>query len=302
MDRKDLIGAWTLSSVTRHLEDGRTVEGYGPDPQGLLIYTADGMMSAQMMKSGRASFSAPRESSLQVERGDPHEIVSAFNSYVAYSGRFTFDAGAGEVRHHIDVALAPDMIGRTIVRKAERSGDDLVLHAPSLTYEGVKSDVVVRWSRADAAAATHGSNAASPYAVMRRFLDALVARDLDVLADLHSEDVVLEYPFAPDGHPSQIEGHAAVLNLFAQSFAAKHPRAYTDLRVMPTADGTAAVVEFKGELALVSTGEVYHNSYFALVKFDRGRIALFREYYDAAIRAAKDPMRAKELHSQKLEA
>lgn len=302
MKRNELIGAWRLDRIERHLADGTRADGFGSDPQGLLIYTADGHMSAQMTQSGRAPFSTPRETSLQAEHGEPDEIVAAFNSYVAYAGRFTFDEEAGQVRHHIDMALAPDMIGRTIVRHVESTdAHSLVLTAPSLNYDGLKSDVRVEWARADEAEATAPCRS-DGYSIMRRYLDAIVARDVDTLADLHTDDTVLEYPFAPEGHPRRVEGHAKVMDLFAASFSAKHPRAYTDLKVRLTADGDAAVVEFNGELSLVSTGEIYRNSYFAFVEFRDGKIAVFREYYDAAIRAAKDPMRAEALQKRPIRA
>lgn len=278
------------------------IDGYGQNPQGLLIYAENGMMSAQMMKSGRAPFSSPRETSLQAEYGSPDEIVAAFNSYVSYCGRFTFDEETSQVNHRVEVALVPEMVGRTISRKVEIDGDCLTLRAPSLTFEGVKSDVVVQWHRADGSGVNQASEPLTGYQIMRRYLDAIVAKDIQAISDLHTEDVVLEYPFAPEGHPQRFEGHKDVVGLFAASFKAKNPRAYTDLEVLPTADGTGGVVKFNGELELPDTGEIYRNSYFAFVQFRDNKIAVFREYYDAAVRAAKDPMRAKQFDRQKQQA
>ena len=52
------IGTWALESFTEHSETTGSVQPFGPNPAGLLIYTAEGIVSAQLMRSGRDELSA----------------------------------------------------------------------------------------------------------------------------------------------------------------------------------------------------------------------------------------------------
>jgi hypothetical protein len=51
-----LIGVWRLVKYTDEHEDSDHTQPFGPNPQGFLIYTADGFVSAQLMKPGRPAF------------------------------------------------------------------------------------------------------------------------------------------------------------------------------------------------------------------------------------------------------
>jgi hypothetical protein len=58
-----LVGAWRLVSSEFRLSSGEVIHPYGTDAVGLLIYSVDGLMSAQIMRNGRlvsvaAAFSA----------------------------------------------------------------------------------------------------------------------------------------------------------------------------------------------------------------------------------------------------
>lgn len=78
-----LPGTWRLRSWRIH--DDRTADGarapFGDDATGVLVYTADGTMSALITKSGRAPFSgSPRGS-------DAQSRAEAFDGAFAYAGR-----------------------------------------------------------------------------------------------------------------------------------------------------------------------------------------------------------------------
>ena len=55
--RTNLIGAWTLQSYEARSTDGTNVTyPLGVDAKGIIMYTADGYMSAQLMRSGQTPF------------------------------------------------------------------------------------------------------------------------------------------------------------------------------------------------------------------------------------------------------
>jgi len=57
------VGTWELESFTEILRDGSPVEPMGENPQGFLLYTEDGIVSAQLSGLG-SSQNAPSLRSL----------------------------------------------------------------------------------------------------------------------------------------------------------------------------------------------------------------------------------------------
>src|SRR5882762_503108 len=71
--RESLIGAWELvSAVERDVETGVENNVLGERPQGFILYTPDGYMSAQLQGPARAPF---KEGDLL--RGSPEEYSAA---------------------------------------------------------------------------------------------------------------------------------------------------------------------------------------------------------------------------------
>ena len=54
------------------------------------------------------------------------------------------------------------------------------------------------------------SNTTSAVDVLRRSLDTFLAKDMKGWTDLCADDVVAEFPFAPEGSPARIEGREAL--------------------------------------------------------------------------------------------
>jgi hypothetical protein len=123
--RTSIIGAWTLVSYESTAVDGSDVRHpLGSDARGLIMYTADGYMSAQIMRAGRAPFGSD----------DPHlagddEFASAAEGYLSYAGPFAVIDG-GLIAHHVEVSLLPNWIGGTQYRAAHLDDSHLEL-APS---------------------------------------------------------------------------------------------------------------------------------------------------------------------------
>ena len=118
-----LIGAWRLVSWTiEYPATARVTRPFGPAPEGLLVYTADGSMSAVIQRPGRPLLS----------RADPHAVsdaekAAAFGGYLHYAG--TWSVADGCVVHAVDIAMNPNLIGTRQVRHVSLAGDDLVLGA-----------------------------------------------------------------------------------------------------------------------------------------------------------------------------
>ena len=142
--RTNLIGAWTLQSYKACSIDGSNViYPLGVDARGIIMYTPDGYMSAQLMRSGRAPFS---EADMQSPRLD--ELAVAANGYLTYSGPYTV-VGDGLIAHHIEVSLLPNWIGGTQYRAARLDGSLLELGPPEpILINGEHRNAKLVWRRA----------------------------------------------------------------------------------------------------------------------------------------------------------
>src|SRR5580658_8586476 len=121
--REQLLGAWTLSScVERDIETGIENHPFGEPPLGLILYTPDGYMSAQLHRPERPPFAEG-----DLLHATPEEYAAAGSSYVAYSGRFFVDEGKKSLSHEMAVIFFPNWLGQRQVRLVELNGDDLQL-------------------------------------------------------------------------------------------------------------------------------------------------------------------------------
>lgn len=123
--RDYLVGAWTLESYESCALDGSDVRyPLGRDAKGIILYTPDGYMSAQLMRADRP---AVRKGDLQ--SADESELASAASGYLAYSGPYDV-RDDGVIAHHVDVSLLPNWIGGTQYRAAQ-IGDSRLQLSPA---------------------------------------------------------------------------------------------------------------------------------------------------------------------------
>jgi Lipocalin-like domain len=120
-----LVGAWSLLECAEILPDGSRRLPFGDHALGQVIYTADGRMSAQLVRADdRPAFASDDY------RGAPVDVVAeAFQQYFGYFGRYTVDASAGTVTHFIEGAWFPNLENTAQVRTFRFEADRLILEA-----------------------------------------------------------------------------------------------------------------------------------------------------------------------------
>src|SRR5205085_1154298 len=102
--RDQLIGAWKLVSYEEKPVDGSpTVHPLGEDASGIIMYTPDGWMSAQLMRGGREHFASE-----DWFKGTLDEYRAEASTYIAYSGPFHVDEEKKTLTHSMFVSLFPD--------------------------------------------------------------------------------------------------------------------------------------------------------------------------------------------------
>jgi Lipocalin-like domain len=102
--REQMIGAWQLISFECKGEDDIVDYPFGKDAQGLIMYSADGYVSLNVMRAGRSAYI---EKALY-ERSD---IKYSDLPYLAYSGRYYVNEAWPSVVHDLEVSLYPDWLG-----------------------------------------------------------------------------------------------------------------------------------------------------------------------------------------------
>jgi hypothetical protein len=140
--RGKLLGAWHLVSYTATSTDGEVIHPLGPTPYGLIVYTPQGYMSAQLGRGDR-----PPMRSARLEDAAADELAQAAAGYVAYGGAFEV-VDSATVEHHVTTSLFPNWIGRSQVRKVSFEGSLLRLGVATPTrLWGAERIAELTWSR-----------------------------------------------------------------------------------------------------------------------------------------------------------
>jgi len=143
--REQLVGAWRLVSyVEKDVDTGVEDAPMGDQPEGIIMYTPDGYVSAQLCAPDRHNFADGDQ-----YKGSPDEYVEAARTYMAYSGPFYLDEAKHMLQHEMNVSLFPNWKGQRQIRIF--SLDDKVLHLgtdkPMKFAGGTKSAALI-WHRA----------------------------------------------------------------------------------------------------------------------------------------------------------
>ena len=115
-----IVGTWVLTGADKLLPDGKRVPDYGPNPHGLVIFTADGYYSVQIYRAERLKFSSGDKF-----KGTPEEYKEASLSTSVHYGRYSVDPVKHAITFKIDRSSVPNLDDTTAVRPFELKGDEL---------------------------------------------------------------------------------------------------------------------------------------------------------------------------------
>ena len=125
---KRIIGTWQLKSSKAVDDDGKMLAPpYGPAPNGVVCFQADGRMYC-VLCDGRAELPA----------GEPRQFMS-------YAGNFTFDGTTLSTR--VDASSDASRIGGEQVRAVRFEGGGIVLAPPRRLYAGTMQHHELFWER-----------------------------------------------------------------------------------------------------------------------------------------------------------
>jgi ketosteroid isomerase-like protein len=119
--------------------------------------------------------------------------------------------------------------------------------------------------------------------LLQRTLDKFLAKDMKAWTDLCTDDVVAEFPFAPEGSPARIEGRGALFEYLRNYPDVIDVREIPTTRIYPTDDPNVAIAEWSVSGSVVSNGNPYNMKYATFVTFRDGLIANYREYWNPQV-------------------
>jgi hypothetical protein len=140
-----IIGAWRLRRYVEYPCNGSPPrEPMTARPEGLILYTADGFMSAQLCAPGRRPFAS---GDWFVASCD--EFRAEATSYIAYSGPWQMGPDQNTIIHGMDVSLFPNWCGQRQARRVRIDGDQLFLASVAPLYSGgMLINAELQWCRA----------------------------------------------------------------------------------------------------------------------------------------------------------
>lgn len=135
-----VIGAWKL--VSFNVDEGKASEKprWGPDPAGYLMYTENERMAAVLMGMHRPSLKPPQS----VGAPAIGQCIESVADFLAYAGRY--EIKGDRVLHHVEVCVFTNLVGTTLERQFQITGDTLTIRTVPPEIWG-SSNVLV-WKRA----------------------------------------------------------------------------------------------------------------------------------------------------------
>ncbi len=112
---------------------------------------------------------------------------------------------------------------------------------------------------------------------------ALRAGDIDTFVDIYAEDGVHEFPFAPEGRPTRLEGRAAIAEYMQQLPKLVEYDSFEIETVREVGDDLIVEAEAHGKRP--ATGAPFHMQYVWIITREDGRVTRFRDYMNPLLNA-----------------
>jgi uncharacterized protein len=99
-------------------------------------------------------------------------------------------------------------------------------------------------------------------------------------SELCADDVVAEFPFAPDPSGTRFEGREALYEYLKNYPSFIDVKTIPTLKIYPTDDSNVAIAEWSASGVVIGNGNPYEMSYATFVTFRDGLIVNYREYWN----------------------
>lgn len=120
----------------------------------------------------------------------------------------------------------------------------------------------------------------TPTEVFQQILVGFGAGDAQALLGRCRDDVVFEFPFAPDGRPKRLEGKQVVGEYLDAIGAGVVLNRLTNLESHQTVDPEVAVIEFSVAGRVRDTDLPFERSYVVVLTVRDGLVLRYRDYWN----------------------
>jgi hypothetical protein len=134
--KEQLVGTWTFVSSTTKLPDGSPA--WGTNPRGLLIFTANGYFSSQIVRSDLPKFASKNRA-----QGTPEENKAVVQGSIGTFGTHTVDETKKTYTLKFEGSSFPNRVGTEQTRPFTIAGDELKVTNPATTVGG-SSEIVYK--------------------------------------------------------------------------------------------------------------------------------------------------------------
>lgn len=148
-----------------------------------------------------------------------------------------------------------------------------------MTQDHLTSDVTLA-TAAPAHTQEAGEEGLTAAQLLKRSLDTFLAKDIKGWAELCDENVVVEFPFAPDVATRKLVGRAAIYEYLKNYPSVIDVQRTPTLKINSTDDPNMAIAEWSVSGRVISNGNPYEMSYATFVTVKNGLIVNYREYWD----------------------
>jgi hypothetical protein len=125
LKRDDMVGVYRQLGEDVVGADGHVIESDN-NRSSQIMYSADGYVGVVSTPAGRKKLSAP-PGRTDLGGATPDELAEATRAVTCYAGHYELQGDV--VHHHVEMALNPNLVGQTMVRRVQIDGADLTLSA-----------------------------------------------------------------------------------------------------------------------------------------------------------------------------
>ena len=138
--KDQLVGTWAYVSVVVERADGTKVETFGPNPKGMLIFTADGRYSLQLIRPD-----LPKIASKDRLKGTAEENDAVAKGVLAHFGTYSVNEADGSFTLHVEASSFANDNGTDQKRIVTSfTGDELKWTNPTPTTPWIAHAVLRR--------------------------------------------------------------------------------------------------------------------------------------------------------------
>jgi hypothetical protein len=135
--KEQLVGVWTLVSITTKASDGSPF--WGANPKGLTIFTDNGHFSSHLMRADRPKFASNNRA-----QATPDESKAVALGTISSFGTYTVNEANKTYTLRYEGSSYPNQEGTDSTRPFTITGDELKLTNPAPTIGGPPSQQVFR--------------------------------------------------------------------------------------------------------------------------------------------------------------